>query len=87
MKRWFAEFGSAIEENRKVIQRGSELRIVERALEELFLRRTNVRAAFAGSMLLQGHDFLPAVDILANWLREYRRDQGRTKCEAESSAH
>ncbi|MBL8873893.1 MAG: hypothetical protein JNK90_29230 [Planctomycetaceae bacterium] len=37
-------------------------------------------------MLLQGHDFLPAVDILANWLREYRRDQGRTKSEVESSA-
>jgi hypothetical protein len=35
-------------------------------------------------MVLQGHDFLPAVDILANWLREYRRDQGRTKSEAES---
>jgi hypothetical protein len=37
-------------------------------------------------MLLQGRDFLPAVDILANWLREYRRDQGRTKSEVESSA-
>ena len=37
-------------------------------------------------MLLQGHDFLPAVDILAKWLREYRRDQGRPKSEVESSA-
>ena len=37
-------------------------------------------------MLLQGHDFLPAVVILVDWLRVYRRDQGRTKSEAESSA-
>jgi hypothetical protein len=37
-------------------------------------------------MLLQGHDFLPAIDILANRLHEYRRDEGRTKSEVESSA-
>ena len=37
-------------------------------------------------ILPQEHDFLPAVDVLANWLREYRRDQGHTKSEAESSA-
>lgn len=37
-------------------------------------------------MLLQGHEFLLIVDILVNWLREYRRDQGQTKSEAESSA-
>jgi hypothetical protein len=84
MQKLFAEFGSTIEKNHNNNPRGLELRIVERALEELLLRRTTVRAAFAGSMLLQGHDFLPAVDILANWLREYRRDQGRTKSEAES---
>jgi hypothetical protein len=38
-------------------------------------------------MLLQGHDFLLAVDILANWLREYQRDQGRTKSGVESSCN
>jgi hypothetical protein len=37
-------------------------------------------------MLPQGHGFLPAADILKNWLREYRRDQGHKKSEAESSA-
>lgn len=25
-------------------------------------------------MMLQGHDFLPAVKILSNWLDQYRRD-------------
>jgi hypothetical protein len=33
MKRWFAEFGSAIENNHNVIQRGLELRNAEGALE------------------------------------------------------
>jgi hypothetical protein len=27
--------------------------------------------------LLLGHDFVPAVGILENWLHQYRRDQGR----------
>lgn len=30
-------------------------------------------------MIVLGHDFLPAVDILKNWLQEYRRDLGRQK--------
>jgi hypothetical protein len=25
-------------------------------------------------MMIQGHDFLPAVDILKNWLLEYQQD-------------
>ena len=28
-------------------------------------------------MMIQGHDFLPAVGILENWLMQYRRDLGR----------
>ena len=28
-------------------------------------------------LLVQGHEFLPAVDILKNWLEEYLRDLGR----------
>jgi DNA primase len=28
-------------------------------------------------MMIQGHDFLPAVGILENWLLQYRRDLGR----------
>ncbi|MEQ1905258.1 MAG: hypothetical protein ABL888_13805 [Pirellulaceae bacterium] len=28
-------------------------------------------------MIIQGHEFLTAVDILKNWLEEYRRDLGR----------
>lgn len=27
-------------------------------------------------MMIHGHDFLSAVDILNNWLEEYRRDRG-----------
>ena len=86
MKKWYTEFGAAIEMNHNVIQRNLGLHKAEGALEELFFRRTNVRAEFAGSALLYGHDFLLAVAILANWLREYRCDQGRTKSEVESSA-
>ena len=29
-------------------------------------------------MMIQGHDFLPAVDILKNWLVQYQRDLGRS---------
>jgi hypothetical protein len=28
-------------------------------------------------MIIQGHEFLTAVDIPNNWLEEYRRDLGR----------
>jgi transcription elongation factor Elf1 len=28
-------------------------------------------------MIMQGHDFLPAVKILSNWLEQYQRDSGR----------
>jgi hypothetical protein len=37
-------------------------------------------------MLLQGHDFLPAVDNLVDWLREYRRDQRHSYIEPVSFA-
>ena len=30
-------------------------------------------------MLLQGHDFLPAVKILEGWLEQYRRDLGQSQ--------
>ncbi len=30
-------------------------------------------------MMVLGHDFLPAVDILKNWLQEYQRDHGHQK--------
>lgn len=33
-------------------------------------------------MMMQGHDFLPAVDILSNWLEQYRRDLGERKSSA-----
>lgn len=33
-------------------------------------------------MMIQGYDFLPAVDILRGWLEDYQRNRGR----AESSA-
>lgn len=33
-----------------------------------------------------GHDFVPAVGILENWLIQYRRDQGRPSPAAESVA-
>jgi hypothetical protein len=37
-------------------------------------------------MMLQGHDFLPAVDILKSWLEEYRRDLGRSNAPVDSNA-
>jgi hypothetical protein len=37
-------------------------------------------------MMIQGHDFVPAVEILGGWLEEYRRDLGRSNSAAESSA-
>ena len=37
-------------------------------------------------MMIQGHEFLPAVDILKNWLEEYRRDLGRSNSSAQSAA-
>ena len=36
-------------------------------------------------LMIQGHDFLPAVDILKNWLDEYRRDLGRRNPSAQAS--
>ena len=36
-------------------------------------------------MTIQGHDFIPAVDILKNWLDEYRRDLGYSKPEKQTS--
>jgi transcription elongation factor Elf1 len=36
-------------------------------------------------MMLQGHDFLPAVDILKSWLEEYRRDLGRSNAPVDSN--
>lgn len=30
-------------------------------------------------MMTQGHDFLPAVDILKGWLEDYLRDRGRVQ--------
>ncbi|WP_153557452.1 hypothetical protein [Roseimaritima sediminicola] len=30
-------------------------------------------------MLTQGHDFLPAVEILRRWLEDYQRELGRVK--------
>ena len=30
-------------------------------------------------LMIQGHDFLPAVDILKNWLDQYERDLGHGK--------
>jgi hypothetical protein len=53
---------------------------------ELFLNAYSCTCMASELMLLQGHDFLPAIDILANRLHEYRRDEGRTKSEVESSA-
>lgn len=83
MKR-FAEFASAIKNNHNLVQRGLDLVLSKEHLETLLSMRTNVRDRLARLVLLHGHDFLPAVDILANWSREYGRDQGHTKSEAES---
>lgn len=38
-------------------------------------------------MIIQGHDFLPAVEILKGWLTEYQRDLGRSNTEAQSVAN
>ncbi len=37
-------------------------------------------------MIIQGHDFVPAVEILKGWLEEYRRDLRRSKPAAQSVA-
>ncbi len=37
-------------------------------------------------MMIQGHDFLPAVEILKNWLEQYQRDLGRSHSGAQSPA-
>jgi DNA primase len=36
-------------------------------------------------MMLLGHEFKPAVSILENWLRQYRRDQGRPKTDNDDN--
>ena len=36
-------------------------------------------------MIIQGHDFLPAVEILKAWLAEYQRDLGRRHASAQSA--
>jgi hypothetical protein len=35
-------------------------------------------------VVVQGHDFLLAVDILKNWLEQYLRDLGRPSRELQS---
>ncbi|MEZ6081478.1 MAG: hypothetical protein R3C56_39150 [Pirellulaceae bacterium] len=35
-------------------------------------------------MIMQGHDFIPAVEILKSWLEEYQRDLGRSSPQAQS---
>ncbi|MEZ6103792.1 MAG: hypothetical protein R3E01_33010 [Pirellulaceae bacterium] len=37
-------------------------------------------------MMIQGHDFLLAVDILKAWLAEYQRDLGRSSAPAQPAA-
>ena len=37
-------------------------------------------------MMIQGHDFVAAVEILKNWLEQNRRDHGRSNSEAQSPA-
>lgn len=36
-------------------------------------------------MLLQGHEFLPAVEILRSWLEQYQGDLGRSNPPAQSA--
>ena len=36
--------------------------------------------------MIQGHDFVPAVEILKGWKEAYRRDLGRSKLAAQSVA-
>ena len=38
-------------------------------------------------MMSQGHDFLPAVEILKAWLAEYQRDLGSSHASAQSAAN
>ena len=38
-------------------------------------------------LMIQGHEFLTAVDILKNWLEEYRRDLGRSNPLAQPAAN
>ena len=37
-------------------------------------------------LMIQGHAFLPAVDILKNWLEEYLHDLGRPSPQVQSVA-
>jgi DNA primase len=37
-------------------------------------------------MMLQGHEFVSAVEILQNWLQQHRRDLGRRSPETHSVA-
>jgi DNA primase len=37
-------------------------------------------------LMVRGHEFLPAVDILRNWLEQYLRDLGRPNPAAQSVA-
>lgn len=36
-------------------------------------------------LMIQGHDFLPAVDMLKGWLDDYQRDLGRRHPPAQSA--
>ncbi len=38
-------------------------------------------------MMIPGRDFLPAQDILKNWLAEYQRDLVRSKPSPQSAAN
>ena len=35
-------------------------------------------------LMMQGHDFLPAVSILEGWLEQYRHDLGKSDAKASS---
>ena len=37
-------------------------------------------------MMIQGHDFVAAVEILKNWLEQYQRDLGRSNSSAQVPA-
>ena len=37
-------------------------------------------------LMLLGHDFVPAVTILRNWLEQYRRDLGQEKASVDSDS-
>lgn len=66
MKKWYAEFASAIKNNHNLVHCGLDLVSSKEHLETLLWMRTNVRKRLARLVLLHGHNFLPAVDILAN---------------------